>query len=99
MPAWAEHNPAEFWQAADDYERANGSAYREIEIALPRELTPPQRLALVQDFVSQELGKKHAYQFAIHTPKAALEKGEQPHANAGQIFKINTLKNTDTMSA
>lgn len=81
MPAWAEHNPAEFWQAADDNERANGSAYREIEIALPRELTPPQRLALVQDFVSQELGKKHAYQFAIHTPKAALEKGEQPHAH------------------
>ena len=81
MPAWAEHNPAEFWQAADDYERANGSAYREIEIALPRELTPEQRLELVQDFVSQELGKKHAYQFAIHTPKAALEKGEQPHAH------------------
>ena len=81
MPAWAEHNPAEFWQAADDNERANGSAYREIEIALPRELTPEQRLELVQDFVSQELGKKHAYQFAIHTPKAALEKGEQPHAH------------------
>ena len=81
MPAWAEHNPAEFWQAADDYERANGSAYREIEIALPRELTPPQRLELVQDFVQQEIGKKHAYQFAIHTPKAALEKGEQPHAH------------------
>lgn len=81
MPAWAEHNPAEFWQAADDNERVNGSAYREIEIALPRELTPEQRLELVQDFVSQELGKKHAYQFAIHTPKAALEKGEQPHAH------------------
>ncbi|CAG1005263.1 partial Mobilization protein A, partial [Methylophilaceae bacterium] len=81
MPAWAEHNPSEFWQAADDNERANGSAYREIEIALPRELTPHQRLELVQDFVSQELGKKHAYQFAIHTPKAALEKGEQPHAH------------------
>ncbi len=81
MPKWAEHSPSEFWKAADDYERANGSAYREIEVALPRELTPEKRLELVQDFIAQELGKKHAYQFAIHTPKAALEKGEQPHAH------------------
>lgn len=81
MPTWAEHNPAEFWKAADENERANGSTYRELEIALPRELTPPQRLELVQDFIDQELGEKHAYQFAIHTPKAALEKGEQPHAH------------------
>ncbi|MDD1607531.1 MAG: MobA/MobL family protein, partial [Methylococcaceae bacterium] len=81
MPAWAEHNPAEFWQAADEKERANGSTYRELEIALPRELTPKQRLELVQEFITQELGEKHAYQFAIHTPKAALEKGEQPHAH------------------
>ncbi|MDD1606988.1 MAG: MobA/MobL family protein [Methylococcaceae bacterium] len=81
MPAWAEHNPAEFWQAADENERANGSTYRELEIALPRELTPPQRLELVHEFIAQELGENHAYQFAIHTPKAALEKGEQPHAH------------------
>jgi len=81
MPTWAEHNPAEFWQAADQHERANGSTYRELEIALPRELTPPQRLELVQAFITQELGEKHAYQFAIHTPKAAIEKGEQPHAH------------------
>lgn len=81
MPTWAEHNPAEFWQAADENERANGSSYRELEVALPRELTPPQRLELVKDFIAQELGENHAYQFAIHTPKAALEKGEQPHAH------------------
>jgi len=81
MPAWAVHNPAEFWKAADENERANGSTYREIEVALPRELTPPQRLELVQEFIKQEIGEKHAYQFAIHIPKAALEKGEQPHAH------------------
>ncbi len=81
MPKWAEHNPAHFWNAADEHERANGSAYREIEIALPRELTPDQRRELVEDFVRQELGDRHAYQWAIHTPKAALEGGEQPHAH------------------
>ncbi len=81
MPAWAAHNAGYFWHAADEYERANGTAYREIEVALPRELTPAERLELVQAFIGQELGEKHAYQFAIHTPKAALEKDDQPHAH------------------
>lgn len=81
MPAWAAHRPAEFWKAADTYERANGCTYREIEIALPRELKPEQRLELVRDFVRQEIGDRHAYQFAIHNPKAAIAGGEQPHAH------------------
>jgi MobA/MobL family len=81
MPKWAAHNAAHFWQAADEHERVNGSVYREIEVALPRELTPTQRLELVQEFIEQELSNKHAYQFAIHTPKAALEKDDQPHAH------------------
>lgn len=41
MPKWAAHNPAHFWNAADEHERANGATYREIEVALPRELDPP----------------------------------------------------------
>jgi hypothetical protein len=66
---------------ADEHERANGSVYREFEIALPRELTPAQRVQLVQDFVSQKIGDRHAYSFAIHNPKAAIDGGEQPHAH------------------
>ncbi|MFZ2172406.1 MAG: MobA/MobL family protein [Methylococcaceae bacterium] len=81
MPEWSAHNAAHFWQAADEHERVNGSVYREIEVALPREFTPSQRLELVQEFIEQEIGDKHAYQFAIHTPKAALEKDDQPHAH------------------
>jgi len=81
MPEWSAHNAAHFWTAADEHERVNGSAYREIEVALPRELTPGQRLELVQEFIEQEIGDKHAYQFAIHTPKAAIEKDDQPHAH------------------
>jgi len=81
MPAWAAHKPSEFWKAADTFERANGCTYREIEIALPRELIPEQRLELVRDFVRQEIGDRHAYQFAIHNPKAAIAGGEQPHAH------------------
>lgn len=109
MPAWAEHNSIAFWEAADEHERENGSAYREIEVALPRELNVEQRIELVEAFVAQEIGSKHAYQWAIHTPKAALEGGEQPHAHImyserivdgierdpDQYFKRYNAKNPD----
>lgn len=80
MPDWARDNPQEFWKAADEYERKNGSTYREMEIALPRELSPDQRNDLVREFVQQEIGERHAYQWAIHTPKA-IDGGEQPHVH------------------
>ena len=78
MPAWAQSNPLAFWQAADAYERKNGTTYREMEIALPRELDAEQRAALVREFVRQEIGDRHAYQWALHVPTAA-DGGEQPH--------------------
>jgi hypothetical protein len=81
LPEWAGESPRSFWQAADEFERVNGSTYRELVVALPRELTPPQRQALVEDFISRELGDKHAFHWGIHNPKAALEGGEQPHAH------------------
>lgn len=80
MPSWAEENPKLFWQAADLYERKNGSTYREFEIALPRELNAEQRLELIQDFIAQEIGTKYPYQLAIHNPKA-MDGLEQPHAH------------------
>lgn len=76
----AEANPQQFWQAADAYERRNGNVYREMEIALPRELTPAQRVALVREWVVQETGDRHAYQWAIHVPVAA-DGREQPHVH------------------
>ena len=80
MPAWAQSNPQAFWQAADAFERKNGTTYREMEIALPRELDADQRAALVREFVRQEIGDRHAYQWAIHTPTAA-DGQEQPHVH------------------
>jgi hypothetical protein len=80
MPAWAQSNPQAFWQAADAFERKNGTTYREMEIALPRELDAEQRAALVREFVRQEIGDRHAYQWAIHTPTAA-DGQEQPHVH------------------
>ena len=77
MPKWAEHNPITFWEAADLYERKNGSTYREYEIALPREMNAKQRLELVEEFIQSEIGSKYPYQFAIHNPKA-MDGNDQP---------------------
>jgi hypothetical protein len=93
LPAWAEHEPALFWSAADRYERANGATYREIEIALPRELNPAQRQELVLDFIRHEIGERHAHQWAIHNPGAALAGGEQPHAHL--MYSERTLDGID----
>ncbi|CDH07598.1 43 kDa relaxation protein [Xenorhabdus bovienii str. oregonense] len=88
MPAWASAEPQQFWQAADAFERQNGTAYREMEIALPRELMPEQREALIRDWVKQELGERHAYQWAIHVPTAA-DGGEQPHCHLMFSERLN----------
>lgn len=88
LPEWAKDS-ADFWQASDALERANAAAYREYEIALPREMTKEQRLELVHEFIAQELGDKHAYTFAIHNPRAALEGGEQPHAHIMFSERVN----------
>ncbi|WP_176731520.1 MobA/MobL family protein, partial [Burkholderia cenocepacia] len=77
------------WKAADEFERKNGTAYREIEIALPRELTREQRIELVEDFVQKELGDRHAYQYAIHNPPGAIDGKEQPHAHIMFCERIN----------
>ena len=89
MPSWAKKNPAELWKAADEFERKNGTAYREIEIALPRELTREQRIELVENFVQKELGDRHAYQYAIHNPPGAIDGKEQPHAHIMFCERIN----------
>lgn len=92
MPKWAEHNPNYFWQMADEHERKNGSTYREHVIALPRELDENERNQLIQDWIAQEIGEKHAYQYAIHNPPA-LDGGEQPHAHI--MFSERTIDDVE----
>ncbi|MGA7539001.1 MAG: MobA/MobL family protein [Steroidobacteraceae bacterium] len=76
LPAWASGSAARFFAAADQYERANGNAYREFELALPVELSDGERGALVRAFVAEQLGERHAYAWAIHEPH-----GHNPHVH------------------
>ena len=73
-------DPISFWKAADQGERINGAAYREMVIALPCELTPSQRRELVEEFIDREVRDK-PYQYAIHCANAALGEREHPHAH------------------
>ena len=88
MPKWAEHEPNYFWKMSDEHERKNGSTYREHVIALPRELTAEKRHELIKDWIEQEIGDKHAYQYAIHNPPA-LDGQEQPHCHL--MFSERTI--------
>ena len=79
LPEWA-NDPQELWHAADNYERKNGAAYRELEVALPNQLTHEQQVLLVEKLIQKEIGSK-AYEYAIHEPIASLGKVPQPHVH------------------
>jgi predicted sugar kinase len=69
MPNWAQADPLRYWDAADQYERANGSVYREVEFALPAELTQEQNRLLAHEFAKHLAQTKDGptpYTLAIH---------------------------------
>ena len=53
MPAWAQDDPRTYWAASDDHERSNGRLYREVQFALPNELSPEARRDLARSFAEQ----------------------------------------------
>lgn len=81
MPAWAAENPVDFWKAADEGERQGGLVFRELKLALPRELTLKQNQRLLEDFAKRRFGEKFAYQWAMHDKKASLDKGDNTHGH------------------
>jgi hypothetical protein len=81
LPAWANGDPLYFFKMSDKGERINGAAYRELEIALPSELTREQQLELARECVQQQIGEK-PFLFAIHSPTAGLGDVPQDHVHA-----------------
>lgn len=74
LPTWAS-TPKEFFTAADEYERANGTRYREIEFALPNELTTAAQREIIDTFIEHHLSD-HYYAYAIHDKIGAMSNGE-----------------------
>ena len=70
-------DPRSYWEAADEYERANGRLYREVQFALPKELNEGQRRELASGFAKRLTeGERLPYTLAIHRGD-----GENPHAH------------------
>ena len=82
MPAWAEDSPAECWDTADLYERANGRLYVSADFALPRDLDADDQIALAHAF-AQELTRQHQlpYTLAIHAGCDQDGHEHNPHAH------------------
>lgn len=80
MPKWARDDPAKFWAAADEHERANGQTYKEHIISIPRELPSYSRQRFVNEWIFKELGNKHPYTYAMHETVASDGK-TNPHAH------------------
>ena len=59
----------EFWKTCEAYERVNANLFRELEIALPKELTREENMKLVKEFSSHLFGKEYVYNYSIHQPQ------------------------------
>lgn len=81
LPRWAMSASA-FFACADRYERANGRAYTEFEIALPNELTHKENEKLVNDFINTHIGNNKVWAYAIHSKSSTFDDSqEQIHAH------------------
>jgi hypothetical protein len=76
LPAWAPRGTL-FFRAADVYERQNATVARTYEIALPRELSPDQRLDLAAD-LRATFFEQYPHVWAIHNPVDASG-ADHPH--------------------
>lgn len=87
MPTWGMVDNT-YWKAADEYERANGRLCKEIEFALPRELSLDQMIDLVEDFIQDVATSKDGplpYTYSIHRGQF----GENPHCHAIFSERVN----------
>jgi hypothetical protein len=82
LPAWAEDNAREYWDAADLYERANGRLYISADFALPRSLDVEDHVELAHAFALElTADERLPYTLAIHAGKTADGHDHNPHAH------------------
>lgn len=80
MPSFAKNRPDLFWEAAQMYERKNARTAASLVIALPKELTPRQRIELTEELIKQFTNEfNFPYSAAIHNHKSEIAGQDQPH--------------------
>jgi len=82
LPKWAQDDPKNFFQAAEEYEAVGNRRYREIEFALPNELkTVEQYRQIIDAFIAKHLSD-HYYAYAIHNKIGMMSEGQHhPHVH------------------
>lgn len=80
LPPWVK-NGSDFFKMSDDYERANGMAYKEIKLTLPHEFSIKENIKLLNDFIETELGKNHYYSVVIHDKESDKKDINNIHAH------------------
>lgn len=89
LPPWAEDSPLKFWKEADRCERGNGERYKEIEFALPNELTLDQQQEIIDRFLDRYM-KNFYYAYAVHDKIGAMSNGER-HPHVHLMFSTREL--------
>lgn len=83
LPPWAE-TAKDFFRAADRYERSNGNAYTEFEIALPMELSLEENQKLIRQFIEETIGTDKVVAYAIHNKIPSLEEAVTDYSLEGK---------------
>lgn len=90
MPTWVEGCPRKYWEAADIHERANGRLFKQIEFALPKELSPGQQTSLAASFcreIAQTKDGPLPFSFAVH--KGHNKENQNPHCHCMISERMN----------
>ena len=90
LPSWSNNDPKIFFEAADRYAPKNDERYKEIEFALPNELTLDQQKELIQKFLDLHL-KDHYYAYAIHNKVGTLDATGQEHPHVHIMFNTKII--------
>jgi hypothetical protein len=72
LPEWAQNSTGAFWKSSDRYERQKGTAYKELIVALPVELSMEKQKLLVDRSIRELVGIK-PFQYAVHAPQSSLQ--------------------------
>lgn len=94
MPAWAANCPRNYWEAADTFERANGRLFKQLEFALPKELSPEAQTELAASFCRELAMTKDGplpYSFAVHKGHDK----ENPHCHLLISERVNDGHNRE----
>jgi hypothetical protein len=82
IPAWAEDDPAKFWDAADLHERANGRLFVAADFALPCDLSLEAKVELAHKFAgSLTDAESLPYTLAIHQGTGPDGEEHNPHVH------------------